>query len=89
MKKAFKKIALRITSLIFGLNIGLAQAPEADVSAAGFPADEDTLTFFKSIIQNHEVASMAYVCLPQIGFQIIGKTIERKGMLNSQIVLHN
>lgn len=60
MKKAFKKIALRITSLIFGLNIGLAQAPEADVSAAGFPADEDTLAFFKSIIQNHEVASMAY-----------------------------
>lgn len=32
-KKALKKIASRITTLIFGLNIGLAQAPEMDVSA--------------------------------------------------------
>ena len=30
------------------------------VSAGGFPADEDTLAFLKSIVQNEEVASMAY-----------------------------
>ena len=30
------------------------------VSAGGFPADADTLSFFKSIVQNEEVASMAY-----------------------------
>lgn len=30
------------------------------VSAAGFPADAETVSFFKSIVQNKEVASMAY-----------------------------
>ena len=30
------------------------------VSAGGFPADADTLSFFKSIVQTEEVASMAY-----------------------------
>jgi len=30
------------------------------VSAGGFPADADTMGFFKSIVQNEEVASMAY-----------------------------
>lgn len=30
------------------------------VSAGGFPADEDTLSFFTSIVQNEEVAKVAY-----------------------------